>query len=302
MSFFALSGLINAITSTILGLFVFAKKKSNINVSFSLFALSVAFWSYAYFFWQIARVETAAIIWSKILTVGSIFIPLFYLRFTLFFLGEEKKKFNNVLLYIGYFLAALFLVISPTSLLVNGVSEKLVFKFWPNAGNLYWFFLLMFFGFAAYSLILYNKFFKTAVGSSREQIKLVLIGTGIGFLGGATNFPLWYDTPVLLVGNILVSLYVISVFYAIVAHRLMDIKLALRRSIVYILSIAAVAAPASGALYAVNFYWPQYITYAAIGALVAAVSVFSPIRDYYYRVANKYFFSSLYDSRMQKIY
>jgi len=50
MSFFALSGLINAITSTLLGFFVFAKKKSNINVSFSLFALSVAFWSYAYFF------------------------------------------------------------------------------------------------------------------------------------------------------------------------------------------------------------------------------------------------------------
>ncbi len=50
MSFYALSGLINAITATSLGLLVYFKnRKGGVNQTFGLFSLSVSAWSWSYF-------------------------------------------------------------------------------------------------------------------------------------------------------------------------------------------------------------------------------------------------------------
>ncbi len=51
MLFYAITGLINAIGSTFLGLLVYLKnKKANLNKIFAIFCLSVAGWAGLYFF------------------------------------------------------------------------------------------------------------------------------------------------------------------------------------------------------------------------------------------------------------
>ncbi|MFH1427671.1 MAG: histidine kinase N-terminal 7TM domain-containing protein, partial [Patescibacteria group bacterium] len=298
MTFFAISALINAITSSILGFFVIYKKRSRLNINFSLFCLSVAFWSFSYFLWQISNNEASAILWSKILTIGSILIPLFYLRFTLVFLDLDKERFHKILLKFGYFLAFFFLVISPTSLLVDGVSKKLEFQFWPNPGSLYWLFLLMFISFASYSVILFFKFNGKVLGVKRGQIKFLLLGTGLGFLGGSTNFLLWYDIPIPPYGNVLVAFYVFFTTYAIIAHHLMDIKLVIRKSSVYLLSILTIILFVVAINYnIINEPVTGFSVFADLGILILAILIFPYIKNYFYRFANKYFFSSLYDSR-----
>ncbi|KKS26204.1 MAG: Signal transduction histidine kinase [Parcubacteria group bacterium GW2011_GWA2_42_11] len=297
MSFFAIAALINAITSLILGVFVLFKKRSRLNLAFSFFGLSVAFWSLSYFLWQIADNASDALFWCKVLTVWSVFIPLFYYRFTLIYLEIHSKKYNKFILYFSYLLAAFFVFISPGSLLVREVSERLIFKFWPVAGSLYWLFLTMFFGLAGYSVALFIKYYRSSLGINKQQIKFLLLGTGLGFLGGSTNFLLWYNIPILPLGNILVSLYVFFTAYAIIAHRLMDIKLVLRRSSVYIFSLTTVLALSVGLRYLLNRFLQINPDWLDLAILIAALYLFPPIRDYYYRLANKYFFSSLYDGR-----
>ena len=62
MNFYALSALINGITSTIVGIFVFTRNTKDIRyITYSLFCLTVSIWSYFYFGWQIASNETAAL-------------------------------------------------------------------------------------------------------------------------------------------------------------------------------------------------------------------------------------------------
>ncbi len=296
MNFYTLSAIINALTSLILGIIILRKKKSNINISFILFCFSVTFWSIAYFLWQVSDNSESALLWCKILTVGSIFIPLFYFRFTIFYLNAYEKIYNRILLYIGY-LSALFLaLISPTSLLVKDMSAKLVFRFWPDAGSFYWLFLLMFFGFVVYSVSLFIGSYGDASEIKKQQIKFLLFGTGLGFLGGSTNFLLWYNIPILPVGNILVSLYVILTAYAIVVHRLMDIKMVMRRYSVFLASLSVVLVLATAVKYLAETYFYDYTSWADPLILVAALFIFPPIRNYFYRLANRYFFSSLYDS------
>ena len=88
MNFFALAALVNGVMGALLGLFVFFKnKKSIINITFSLFCLSVTFWSYAYYFWQISETADYAYFWCRVLMLGAIFITITYLHFVFALLG-----------------------------------------------------------------------------------------------------------------------------------------------------------------------------------------------------------------------
>jgi len=226
MTFYAISALVNAVTSSFLGTFVLYKKRTRANVYFFLFSLSVALWSLSYFIWQISSTANDAVLWLKILTDFSAFIPFFYFKFTITFLGIANKILNKIIAYIGILLVIFFITISPTRLMVFDVTQKLSFKFWPDAGDMYWIFIYMFGLFAAYSMILYWKAYKKEESRDRKaQIKFLLLGTGLGFFGGATNFPLWFDIPIPPFGNILVSLYVLFTAYAILKYHLLNIKI-----------------------------------------------------------------------------
>lgn len=296
ITFYSISALVNFLTCLFFALFVIYKKREKLNFAFFWFSISAALWSFGYLFWQISSNEIDAIFWCKILTIGSILIPIFYFRLTLLFLELEKNDLNKIILFSSYLVGLFLILISFSSLLVSGAVKKLNFRFWPNAGSLYWILLLLFFSLVSYSIYLLIKYYLKKTGSIKEQIKFLLLGTGLGFLGGTTNFPLWYDIKILPVGNILSSLYVFLTAYAIIAHRLMDIKLVMRRYSVYLFSLISILLAAVGIKYVFDRYLPQYSDWIDLVILMGSISVYPAIRNYFYRVANKYFFSSLYDS------
>jgi len=227
MIYYPISALINAATSTVLGILAYYKNRKNaVNVGFALFALSVAFWSYCYFFWQLSAEKSLALFWCRALMMGAIFIPVCYLQFVLALLDELSKK--KKIIVAGYFLAAVFLALDFTPLFVKDVEPRMAFRFWPIAGVTYAPFLAMFFGYVIYAWYLMFKALKTYSGIKANQIKYVLLGTSIGFISGSTNYPLWYNIHVPPLGNGLVAVYVVTVAYAIVTYRLMDITFAVR--------------------------------------------------------------------------
>lgn len=67
----------------------------------------------------------------------------------------------------------------------------------------------------------------------RRQLTYVLVATVIGWVGGATNYFLWYDIPIPPIGNVLVSVYVLLVAYAIVRHRLLNIEVIVKKTLVF---------------------------------------------------------------------
>lgn len=296
-SLLSVDALLTAIVALIFGLIVISRNTKNIiNQTGFLLTVATAFWSFGYWRWlSIYNDGQAALLWTRILSIGSTLIPLFYFHWIVSLLGLNKKK--KRLIWLSYFLTAFFLLFSFSDLFVRSVEPIKHFAFWPKAGPLYTIYLVFVYAcLVVYSIVLLFKERHTSSGSRREQIKYVLLGTILGFGGGATNFPLWYDVNILPLGNVLVILYPILFSYAIIRHRLMDIRLVLRRSFVYIFSVLAIIIPAYPALYYLDKFFPQYIIYASLAISALAVLVFTPIKNYYYRVANKYFFSSLYDS------
>lgn len=242
MFFYILTALINAITSTTLGVFVYFKnRKVKVNQIFALFCFSVAFWSFGYYLWQTAKDANSALFWLRELMVGAIFIPIFYFHFILIFLEITSKKKS---LIIGYLFAFLFFIFNFTSLFVKQVNREFSFEFWPKPGIAFHFFLVWWVFYIIYATYLLFKNYSKSTGVKKNQILYILTGMIIGYLGGMTNYFLWYGIPIPPVGNILVSVYVGMVAYAIVKQKLFDIKVILTE-----LSVGAIAI-----LLLVNFF------------------------------------------------
>ena len=232
MFYFAAAAFINTASSLILGYLIFAKnKKAAINLAFFYYSIAMTIWSASYFFWQISKTEESALLWCKILTIGAIFIPPLYTRFAYRLMGLKENKYFFGLLYL---VSSIFLLLSFGNWLVLKVEPKAGFSFWPVAGPGYKFYLLFWGCVVVLSIYLLIREYLKAKGSFKAQLAIVLIGTVIGYAGGATNFPLWYDIRILPWGNITVSFYAVMVAYAIAKHKLLNIKMLLIETIVLI--------------------------------------------------------------------
>ena len=233
MSFYALAALINGIISTILGIFIFTRNwKDPRYITHTLFSLSVAFWSYFYFAWQVTDSKTIALLCSRGLMAGAIFIPICYLHHLcmLFGLYKQKKK----IIFWGYIGGLVFFLVNFTPYFIKDVSPKLVFKYWPDAGPAFLLFLFLWGSYVVYGLSIIVAEYRRSTGFKKNQMRYILLATFIGWFGGATNYPLWYNIPILPFGNVLVSGYMIILAYAILRYRLMDIRVAITRTSIFV--------------------------------------------------------------------
>jgi two-component system nitrogen regulation sensor histidine kinase GlnL len=175
-----------------------------------------------------------SLFWSTFLNLVAIWIPIFFFHFVLSFSGRLAVKKKELLgYYIGvgsYFLVALM---APAQF-VSDVVPRLSFKYYPTAGMVYYFFPLLFGYFVIYGLTLLLKELILSSSTRRNQIKYLLFGVGVGFAGGSTTFPPVFGIAIHPVGTFFVPVYVLTVAYAIIKYRLMDIDLARRYIAIYI--------------------------------------------------------------------
>jgi len=235
MLIYAISGLINAVISIILGFFVlFKNSKGAMNKSFFFMSLSIGFWSFGYYQWQISADKINALFWVRILSAGSIMIPIFYFYHILTLLGLQYDRNKRKILNFAYGLGFIFLMFNFTPMFVKDVTQRLSFKYWPVPGPIYIYFILMFFGYVSYACYLMFTKLTSVSGLKGSQIKYAILATIFGFGGGATNYLPWYNIPIYPFGNFIVFSYAIILAYSIVRYRHMDITVAITRTGIFV--------------------------------------------------------------------
>ncbi|MBI4838937.1 MAG: hypothetical protein HY806_07340 [Nitrospirae bacterium] len=300
MNPFAISGLLNFISFTILGFFVFFKNpKKIVNKSYFLFSLSVAFWSFGYWQWQIAIEKTEALFWTRFLTAGAILIPVFYFYFVLAFLGLLQDKKKKKILKIGFVLSSIFFILNFTPLLVKDVVHKLFFRFWPEPGFVYPFFKITFFVFVGYAFFLLYISLKKSAKFRHNQITYVLLGSILGFSGGSTNFPLWYDIPLLPYGNFAVLMFFWAVAYAVVRYRFMDISVVFKKTVAYSLSAGVLTGLFVVLVLTVTNLFSAFADVSSfaisIFCAVLIAILFNPLRNKIQSLIDRIFYKKSYD-------
>ncbi len=293
----AISGLINGVISLFFGLIIIFNNRRSI-INRTLFSLTVvtAFWSLSYWRWlSIYDSHDSALFWIRILSFFSTLIPVCFSHWIISLLGLNKQK-RPFLIFI-YVLAAFFLCFSFSDLFVSRAEPIMNFAFWPRAGFLYtiYLFLLYIFVFIYSVVLLASGYLQSVDANQKKQLRYVLFGSSLAFIGGGTNFFMWYEIPIPPIGNFLVAFYVFIFTYAIVKYQLMNVKLILRRSLVYFFSFLSILIPAFIWQYFFYSFLPQYTMVSYVLIFVFSLSIFSRLKKYYFRISNKYFFSSLYD-------
>jgi diguanylate cyclase (GGDEF)-like protein len=241
-NYYSISPLLNAIVSLFCYIYLF---KNNLNKkvkTLQFFILSIFFWSINYFFWQISTNAVLALFLCRLLMAGAIFIPVTFLHFVITFLELDEEKEGKIIKY-AYFIGLFFLLSDFTPFFINRIEPRLFFEFWPIPGFLFHPFLFSFLLVIIYSYFLFFKNYSKKSAVERNQIKYIFYGTVIGFIGGSTNYFLWYNIQIPPYGNIGVIAYVVTITYAIIKFNLMDIDFESRKFISHVLVWLVVLVP-----------------------------------------------------------
>lgn len=291
------------ITNLSLGFLVWARgRKNTLNALYSFVALSVASWCFAVVPFRSALDPADSLLWCKILYVSPIAIVTSFLFFNFTFLSQERASRLAHLLPLFPALGILTLTLWPGMVIqeVLFASGEKQIVFGP-AYPIYFIFIIAYF---CWSFIILSKQYFNSSGISRMQIRYVFFGTFISAnLGMITNLIL----PTLGIfsfnwlGQILTIIMSSFIAYAIVRYRLMDIKIILKRTLVYsMLLIITFSVYVFMILFSQNLgdrnhSEPTFRMF--LSALLVAVG-FEPLKRFFQRATDRIFFKSEYDQKV----
>ncbi len=295
MNAFAVTGLIVLIPCIVVGIFTLIKGRKKIHLVWNAFCFSVALWGFGMFKIGTAVNQTDSLFWWKIAEVGVIFIPVFLVHFVISFL-KLKRRFFLALFYV----ATISLLYAD--LFTNYFVKDLYFAFnqfyYISATPLYSVFICLFIVSVIYVLFELSRVYRKTTSIIRYQIKYLILAFAIGFSGGVTSYLPVYKINVYPVWNGLILVSVLMVAYAILRYRLMDIRIVLKKTAIYLVSASFVYGIFFFLAWAFENYFGGVFTSAAYlsGLILAPVFVILLLRFYslVQKTADKYLFYSLY--------
>lgn len=227
---YALSTLFVALSSCILGFFVFSKGyKNKINRAWFYFCLSVGLWSLGYYLTQLPDVSKSfALVASRFSHASGAVIPAFFLRFVFLWFNIEFKTKNGYKL-LCYATCSLLCVFSLTSFVVTDVTRKLFFEYYPVGKIGYLLYVINFVYWVVFTHYFIFREYIASSGGKKNQIKYLLFGTIPGFVGGSACFPLIFGIPIPPYITSFILIYIFTTTYAMVQYRLMGIKFAIKK-------------------------------------------------------------------------
>lgn len=281
------------------GLLIFIKGRSKKpNLIFSSVVFSVVLWSVSMTGYRLSTANTLD--WCRVLYVAAILIPLSFLYFNFAFPeGRKTNKYFLVLISVPALVLILLTVFSNTIIAdafqVKNTENKIIF------GSLYIFYVLYIIGYFSWSFIILMVNQKKYSGIVRMQSRYILIGAGsASTVAMTTNLLLpWFDIFIVnWLGQVATFLWVSFTSYAMIRYRLMDLRVIIRKAVIYIFSAGFVY----GMFYLIAWLYNKifggiYTNGAYILGLIIAplfVGLFVWVNNKIRGFANKYLFFDLY--------
>ncbi|MFH1878246.1 MAG: ATP-binding protein [Candidatus Omnitrophota bacterium] len=302
MNIFAISSLAVFLSSVLIALFVLWKSKKNAaECIFVFFCLSVGLWGIGGYFFSVPEGKTA-VLWWQIAYTGVIPTSVLYLHFVTVFLGVKRPW----LIRTGYLSASVFLIFDWFFRDFFMRDLYLVFGqfYWHN-----WFsdrsisfilFLAYFYSLPLYGFVLLARNLRGARGKTREQLKYLLAGSVIGWLGTAGDNLINFGIPLYPYSNFLIALYPVIWGYAILRHNLLQIEVVIRKTFVFSVLFISSLLVISCFVYAQSVFFEHSglnIWVSLIPAVYIIVFICRPFENFLKRVTDKFLFQKRYDRR-----
>ncbi|MFH2004456.1 MAG: histidine kinase dimerization/phospho-acceptor domain-containing protein, partial [Bacteroidota bacterium] len=292
-----------SIFEIVLGIVVFRKNRSRINVAFAAVVLLAFIWSIVNYFADNPIDPSLALLWNKLVFMAAFLQGAFLFYFaSLFPFGYRKLERISVfiLLPLGGILAIL-------SVFTNLIVDRIEFFDWGTnvePGALYGSFI----GFMSITvvgmLVVLIIKYRHSAGLEKYQLKYLFSGfllTALITLTTNLFLPLATGNNQLAkFGPLSMVFLIASTVYAIIKHRLMDIRIVLKKIVLHLLISLTLLTFILSAIFTVAYFYSKRIpdfslVYTGSIAMVIALLFFKPLNSLFERIANKYFFTSLYN-------
>ena len=254
--------------------------KSSVNVTWALMNIAIGIWAAGTALYWFETDYRHALLFCRISLYAAAFIPVFFAHFCLRLIG--RSLVTSPLVVAGYIFGFLLAGFFLTPLFVPSISPALLFLHYTNPGPLFIAFTIEFFALVIYGECLLFRNLRTQPPTRRNQLRYVAIGMLVAFACGGTCFPLVYGISVNPWPSLFIPFYHLCVTYAIVRHQLMDIRIVIRRSLVYSLLVACITATYLVMVLIMEKWFQGYLGYRSIFAtMVVAFLIaifFNPLR------------------------
>jgi len=293
MDYFVISAFLNTVTSAACcGFVLLSSPRSKITRTFSIFTFFVFLWSGFYFLWATSNNQTDALVLGRLINAAALFIPPSFFHFCCHLLNKYKD--HSTLIRNVYIFNFLFLPLAFTPLYIDHAGPISMFPYWPFPGKLYFILVLEYATLIGYSLYMLVEEIKSSSGKECRKLKIIFFALAVGFLGGATNFLPSYRIPVIPFGNAFVMMYVLAVAYAIFKYQFMDIKITLKRSLVYTILITLITLFFCLLVYFAEHVIKEIVGYRSFFISIAAIAMivltFTPLKNLIQGILEKYLF------------
>lgn len=274
--------------------------KNNTNILFALFSFLTATWIVSNHLSNDITVQSNIALFANYLVLASALgVTIFLSQFVI-----SLAEVNRLRTLMSFALVPLWIVALScfSSLMVAGIkAQSNVYAI--EFGPLVWVYALsIFFTVSVIGYGLYRGL-KVATGVKRRQLLSISYGLGISIplvavfsfiiplVTGEFSLTEFGITPLIIL--------VISLYYGVVRYRLFDIRMAVVRTIVYILSIATVASAYVGSAYFIFDVLLQQgndsiSSPVNIMLTLGLAFLFQPIRDFFDKVTNRIFYRDQY--------
>ncbi len=217
-----------------------ANARSSTNRLFACFLIGLATWGVFIFAMRASPDLDHAYFWEQwFAPLGAINAVLLF-HFTIRYTFREVRSWVLPLLY---FVCLLILFLAPTGLALKSMQLK-SYGYVPVLGPVWYFVIFFSYALTVMTMVVLVRSYRTAGDAEhRNRIAYIFIGIIFMLVGGVFDIlPMMGLTlyPGLIVGNIA---FCMLTTVAIVKHRLLDIRVIMRRSLAYFMTSAIISIP-----------------------------------------------------------
>lgn len=231
MILFSIPPFISAILFIGLGFFVLLQNsKSNENRAFFFLCLTTFVWQMAWAFLFLKPSDGLARTLVRVGYTGVLFVPVAYFSFILEFTKQRDERSGLLASY--FFALVLLCFLWFSNFFVNGYKD-LPWGFYPKAGLIHPFFLIMLFTLPARGLFLFlEELRQNANPQRRNQVKYMLWALVI-YVPASLDFFVNYNATFYPFGFIFILCFLVITVTAIARYNLLDIQIVIRQTVLY---------------------------------------------------------------------
>lgn len=246
--------------------------------------------------------SAAGLLWARLTFATASLIAASFAAFAVAFPSRRRLARDPLITALSA-IGCAFVILAFSDTIVRALHTDPDGRLRLTYGYMYPFFALYFVAAFAISFVSLWQKYQVVRGAERLRIRYLFAGTFLAVAGGATTnllIPLLFHTSRFnLLGPLFTVFAITFVAHAIVRHRLMDIRVVLRRSTTYVVAFVACAIVVIGLpalIYSLfdKAFAPDILT-TTIGAAIMVAAVFPPLLRWLHRRLDRYAYRASYD-------